>query len=163
MPDIPKLDSARLFEFSELQSQEYVTRLGPEMILTYVYVYEREVLSTDFVSFYLIFNFICAQLELIFWRHQLQDLRTRTKNRTRRHADWHSWYAENGVKIAIFTTVVCLKLLVYQFLFFKYSKCYLCRRKRLNELSMLVHKVSQVILFTLKNLFFCIKLILLLI
>lgn len=58
------------------------------------------------------FNFICAQLELIFFGgtncRTAAGTTSRISSRTRRHADWHCWYADNGMKIAICTTVVRL-------------------------------------------------------
>lgn len=94
------------------------------------------------------FNFICAQLELIFGGTNCQAARSpesdsplasrsasaatwnkswqqQQQGSSRRHADWHFRYADEGVKIAIRTTVVCFQISPFCSVFgFKFFICF---------------------------------------
>lgn len=97
------------------------------------------------------FNFICAQLELIFggtncqaarspesdsplasrsasaatWNKSWQQQQKQQQGSSRRHADWHFRYADEGVKIAIRTTVVCFQISPFCSVFgFKFFICF---------------------------------------
>lgn len=145
-------------------SCRHCRRLGPESatqarhwrgVLMYICVckctYQHVFMYILVVLLFCSFNFICAQLELIFggtncqaarspesdsslasrsasaatWNKSWQQQQKQPQGSSRRHADWHFRYADEGVKIAIRTTVVCFQISPFCSVFgFKFFICF---------------------------------------